>query len=171
MKELLFTIGFFLSFYILGKFKVIDISSLVGLIKNIKDGFKNDYLTVKNYGFSGIKKRRWHLHFLIGLGTVFTSLISSFHIADFDQYWQQFILIVFIAFAIQVGREFALGLFKGIPSDFSDARFGGYGGVIGMILFGLFELIKPGYLADIHFIVISAVIYLFTAYLVYFKKN
>ena len=171
MQDLLIISAFFLLFYLLGKFNVIDTSAFKSLMSLIKDGFKNDYLTVKNYGFPGIKKRRWHLHFLIGLGTVFTFLISSFHIADFDQYWQQFILIVFIAFGIQAGRELALGLFKGIPSDFSDARFGGYGGVIGMILFGLFELIKPGYLEDIHFIVISAVIYLFTAYLVYIKKN
>jgi hypothetical protein len=171
MQELLIIAAFFLLFYLLGKFNVIDTSSFKSLTSLIRDSFKSDFLTIKNSGFAGALKKRWHLHFLIGMGTVFTFLISSFHIADFDQYWQQFILIVLIAFLIQAGREFALGLFKGIPSDLSDARFGGYGAVVGMIIFGIFELIKPGYLEDIHFIVISIVIYIFTAYLVYIKKN
>jgi len=171
MQELLVILAFFLLFYLLGKFNVVDTSSFNSLTSQMSDAFKSDFLTVKNSGLSGILKKRWHLHFLIGLGTVFTFLISSFHIADFDQYWQQFILIVLIAFFIQAGREFALGRFKGIPSDLSDARFGGYGAVVGMSLFGISELIQPGYLGDIHFIVISLVIYLFTAYLVFIKKN
>lgn len=171
MQELLVILAFFLLFYLLGKFNIVDTSSFNSLTSQMSDAFKSDFLTVKNSGISGILKKRWHLHFLIGLGTVFTFLISSFHIADFDKYWQQFILIVLIAFLIQAGRELALGLFKGIPSDFSDARFGGYGAVVGMILFGISELLQPGHLGDIHFIVISSVIYLFTAYLVYVKKN
>lgn len=169
MQELLFTIGFFLFFYLLGKFKVIDISSFDGLIENIKGGFKSDYQTVKEKGFAGIKKNRWHLHGLIGLGTAFTALISTFDIQSFDKFWQQFILITLLSFLIQAGREFALGLFKGINADLSDARFGAYATAIGMIIIKTSSYFIE--LKDIHYISVSVLIYAFVAYLVYVKKQ
>jgi hypothetical protein len=169
MQELLFIVGFFLFFYLLGKFKVIDISALDELVENIKNGFKSDYQTVKEKGFAGIKKNRWHLHGLVGLGTAFTALISVFDIQSFDSFWQQFVLITLGSFMIQAGREFVLGLFKGSKADFSDARFGAYATMIGMIAIkGASCLIE---LKDIHYILMSALIYFIVAYLVYVKKQ
>jgi hypothetical protein len=169
MQELLFVAAFFLLFYLLGKFKVIDMSSFDGMIENFKEGFKSDYKTVKEKGFAGIKKNRWHLHALVGLGTAFTALMSIFDIQSFDKYWQQFILITLVSFMIQAGREFALGLLKKIPSDLSDARFGAYGTIIGMIAIKISSYFVE--LGDVHYIVASLAIYAFVAYLVYAKKQ
>jgi hypothetical protein len=169
MQELLFTTAFFLFFYLLGKLKVIDMTSFNVMITEFKDGIKNDYLTLKEKGLDGVKKNRWHLHALIGLGTSFTALISLFDIQSFDKYWQQFILITLGSFMIQAGRELALGLFKGIKSDFSDARFGAYGTIIGMIIIKASSYVVE--LKDIHYIAVSAIIYAFVAYLVYMKKH
>jgi hypothetical protein len=171
MQDLLIISAFFLLFYLLGKFKVIETSAFGSMISLIKEGFVNDYTVIKKEGFQGMKKRRWHLHSLIGIGTSATALISIFDIQSFDKYWQQFVLIVFGSFFIQAFRELALGLFKGIKSDFSDARFGGYASAVFMILFGVFSAIFPKTLSDLHFVIISLICYLYTAYLVYIKKN
>jgi len=169
MAELLFTVAFFLFFYLLGKFNVIDTSSFSGMIDNFKGGFVSDYQTVKGKGFSGIKKKRWHLHALIGLGTAFTALISTFDIQSFDKYWQQFVLITLGSFMIQSGRELALGLFKGIPADFSDARFGAYGTAIGMVIIKIASQFVA--LTDIYYFSASCAVYALVAYLVYVKKQ
>jgi hypothetical protein len=169
MEELLFTVAFFLAFYLLGKFNIIDISAFHGMIENIKSGFKSDYQTVKEKGFAGIKKNRWHLHGLVGLGTAFTALISVFDIQSFDSFWQQFVLITLGSFMIQAGREFVLGLFKGSKADFSDARFGAYATAIGMIIIKATSYFIE--LKDIHYISVSLLIYAFVAYLVYIKKQ
>lgn len=169
MQELLIITAFFSLFLLLGKLNVIEISSFYEMLNNITEGFKSDYKTVKEKGFAGIKKNRWHLHSLIGLGTAFTALISVFDIQSFDKYWQQFFLITLLSFLIQAGREFALGLFKKIPSDLSDARFGAYGTIIGMIAIKISSYLVE--LRDVHYIVASLVIYAFVAYLVYAKKQ
>lgn len=149
----------------LQKFKIIDLSKVKKLIsiKGIKNGFKKDIINIKNANYVTIMKNRWHLHALIGLGTTFSMLIFLLDMP----FWQQLILIAFTSFMIQVIRELYL-VNKGTPADFSDPRFGMYGSLLGLFLYGilsLFIIFKIWLL-----ILLSSLIYIYVYHLV-FNKN
>lgn len=150
---------------LLNKFKVIDISfSLMLLtISNIKNSLKGDILDLKS-GYTTIKKNRWHLHALIGLATTFSMLVFILGIP----FWQQLILIPYISFLIQAVRELYL-VKKGNPADFSDPRFGMYGSLIGILLYGLLSIFIVFNIWIL--IIISIIIYAFVYHLVFNKKH
>jgi len=133
----------------------------------MKEGFKEDYQTVKEGGYPAMVKKRWQLHGLIGLGTVFTMLLmKSIYTMPF---WQILILIPLVSFLIQGSREFGLSLYKNIPSDLSDARFGMYYSFVGTLLYGLLSLFIT--FTPWMFIIISVLIYAYVAYAVFVKKQ
>ena len=72
LLSILILVGSPLLLILLHKIKIIDISYGIELLNNIKQGFISDYKAVKEKGITSILSNRWHLHALIGLGTVFT---------------------------------------------------------------------------------------------------
>lgn len=170
--SIIIIVGFPLLIVLLHKLKIIDASSGAVMIDIIKDSFKEDYKAVKKDGFIALLKNRWHLHGLVGVGTTFTMLLMS---SVYDMvYWQQLILIPLVSLIIQGFREFALALYgdyikKPRPADLSDARFGMYGSIIAILLYGLLSLFfvfNSWVLTGI-----SLIIYSYVAYLVFKKKQ
>lgn len=160
-------VAFPLLIVLLHKLKIVDASAGVAMLQLMKDGFKEDYETVEEGGYAAMMKKRWHLHGLVGLGTVFTMLMPK---SVFTMpFWQILILIPLVSFLIQAAREFALAVYKKIPSDLSDARFGMYYSFLGTLLYGLLSLFITFNIWI--FALISVIIYGYVAYAVFVKKQ
>ena len=168
LLSILILVGSPLLLILLHKIKIIDISYGIELLNNIKQGFISDYKAVKEKGITSILSNRWHLHALIGLGTVFT--LALFKSISTMPFWQLIILIPLASFLIQCLREFVVAYsIKSMDVDFSDPRFGMYGSLIGVLIYGLLSLIII--FNSWLLITISLLIYLYVAYLVFKRKQ